>query len=42
MLERWGDEVLKQDPYYNLNLSLELGRQFRLAFPPRTRRPWLA
>lgn len=30
-----------EDPFYNPNLSLEPGREFRLAFPPRTHKPWL-
>lgn len=40
MRERWGDS-LDRDPYYNPNLSLEHG-DFRLAWPPRTERPWHA
>ena len=31
---RWG-AVLQEDPYYNLNLSLEVGREWMPAFPPR-------
>jgi len=34
MRERWND-VLDADPYYNPNLSLDPGRQFQLADPPR-------
>jgi glycosyltransferase involved in cell wall biosynthesis len=30
-----------EDPLYNPNLSLEPGREFQLAFPPRTHKPWL-
>lgn len=33
MVERWGD-VLRRDPSYNPNLTLEHER-FSLAFPPR-------
>jgi GT2 family glycosyltransferase len=35
---RWG-EVIANDPFYNLNLTL-LGGDFRLAFPPRVIKPW--
>ena len=38
MLDTWGDE-LQRDPAYNPNLSLN-GAGFRLAFPPRTTKPW--
>jgi hypothetical protein len=34
MMERWGS-VLTSDKNYNPNLSLEGGRYFELAFPPR-------
>jgi glycosyltransferase involved in cell wall biosynthesis len=36
--KKWGDQV-ENDPYYNSNLSAETPL-FRLAFPPRRRRPW--
>jgi hypothetical protein len=39
MRKRWGT-VLRHDPAYNPNLSLD-GESFTLAFPPRTRKPWL-
>ncbi|HEY9217419.1 MAG TPA: glycosyltransferase, partial [Phenylobacterium sp.] len=38
MRRRWG-EVLDADPFYNPNFSLRSGG-FRLASPPRVRRPW--
>ena len=34
MLSKWG-HVMKNDPNYNLNLSLDWEEQFQLAFPPR-------
>jgi GT2 family glycosyltransferase len=40
MLQRWGP-LLQHDPAYNLNLTLE-GADFSLAFPPRSKKPWLA
>jgi GT2 family glycosyltransferase len=39
MRRRWG-RVLRSDPAYNPNLSLE-GESFALAFPPRASKPWL-
>ncbi len=39
MYRRWGG-TLEQDPYYNLNLTLD-SDDFGLAFPPRTTKPWL-
>lgn len=38
MKDRWG-EVLRRDPCYNPNLSLNT-ENFDLAFPPRAIRPW--
>jgi len=38
MKERWGD-VLKNDPFYNPNLSL-LREDFSFSFPPRRRKRW--
>jgi GT2 family glycosyltransferase len=38
MLDRWGD-VLRSDPYYNPNLSLD-ATDFSLAGTPRVTRPW--
>ena len=38
MLRRWGS-ILEQDPYFNPNLSLNLG-SITLAYPPRVERPW--
>jgi hypothetical protein len=38
MLDRWGD-VLRSDPYYNPNLSLD-ATDFSLAGTPRITRPW--
>ena len=38
MKERWGD-VLKNDPFYNPNLSL-LREDFSFSFPPRRRKLW--
>ncbi|UYO53121.1 glycosyltransferase family 2 protein [Rhodopseudomonas palustris] len=35
----WG-ECLVNDPYYNSNLSDQIGESFDLAFPPRTPTPW--
>lgn len=40
MLRRWG-AILEQDPYFNPNLSLNLGG-VTLAYPPRVERPWIA
>jgi GT2 family glycosyltransferase len=37
--QRWM-EVIREDPFYSPNLSLEDGRTFALAVPPRTRDPW--
>ena len=34
MQNRWGPEVLRHDPYYNPNLSLD-AEDFSLAWPPR-------
>lgn len=39
MLEHWG--LMQQDPYYNVNLSLE-GETYALSFPPRRVAPWIA
>ncbi|MGH6980457.1 MAG: glycosyltransferase family 2 protein [Stellaceae bacterium] len=36
--EKWG-KVLRDDPYYNPNLSLRRA-SFELAFPPRVAKPW--
>ncbi|HEY6908580.1 MAG TPA: glycosyltransferase family 2 protein [Myxococcales bacterium] len=38
MMARWG-EVLRNDPAYNPNLTLE-SEDFALAWPPRALRPW--
>lgn len=38
MRQRWG-EVLERDPFYNPNFSLRSGG-FKLASPPRARKPW--
>jgi GT2 family glycosyltransferase len=38
MKAKWGD-IVKEDPYYNPNLSLS-DKFFRLAFPPRVQNPW--
>ncbi|MGE5047453.1 MAG: glycosyltransferase family 2 protein [Deltaproteobacteria bacterium] len=38
MTARWG-EVLRNDPAYNPNLTLE-SEDFALAWPPRARKPW--
>jgi len=38
MISRWG-EVLRNDPAYNPNLTLE-SEDFSLTWPPRVRRPW--
>jgi GT2 family glycosyltransferase len=35
---KWGAE-LDREPFYNPNLSLESGRSYHLAFPPRAGRP---
>ena len=40
MQDRWG-EVLRRDPYYNPNLSLD-ATDFSLAGTPRVTRPWQA
>ena len=40
MQKRWGD-VLRSDPYYNPNLSLD-ATDFSLAGTPRVTRPWQA
>jgi GT2 family glycosyltransferase len=40
MKSRWG-ESLKSDPYYNPNLTL-MTRDYGLAFPPRSVKPWRA
>jgi O-antigen biosynthesis protein len=40
MIATWGSE-LQHDPFYNDNLSTEIGRGFQLAFPPRRVKPWL-
>jgi O-antigen biosynthesis protein len=34
MQARWGPDILRNDPYYNPNLSLCAG-DFSLAWPPR-------
>jgi len=34
MQNRWGPELLRHDPYYSPNLSLE-AEDFSLAAPPR-------
>ena len=39
MIKRYGN-VLVEDPFHNPNLCLELGREYELAFPPRTTKPW--
>jgi hypothetical protein len=39
MRDLWGS-YLDNDPYYNPNLSLALGKTFTLAFPPRREMPW--
>ncbi len=36
--QKWGDDI-DRDPYYSPNLSAQ-DPLFRLAFPPRRRRPW--
>ena len=42
MRQRW-PEVVAADPFHNPNLSLERGREWELAFPPRLRKAsWLA
>jgi hypothetical protein len=41
MRDLWGT-YLDNDPYYNANLSLVLGKIFTLAWPPRREVPWLA
>lgn len=38
MIRHWG-EVLKNDPYYNPNLTL-FSEDFSFAFPPRAEKPW--
>jgi hypothetical protein len=40
MLGRWTTK-LASDPFYNENLSLEIGKSFELAFPPRQAKPWV-
>lgn len=37
---KWGN-VLDEDPYYNPNLTIR-HEDFRLAYPPRARKPWLS
>lgn len=39
MRQRWQDK-LKNDPYYNPNLTLET-QDFALAWPPRAHKPWV-
>lgn len=39
MQNKWG-HVLEADPFYNPNFSIESQQQFKLAFPPRVRKPW--
>jgi GT2 family glycosyltransferase len=39
MIKTWGPE-LGQDPFYNANLSTDLGMLFQFAFPPRRQHPW--
>ncbi|HSH39977.1 MAG TPA: glycosyltransferase family 2 protein, partial [Chthoniobacterales bacterium] len=39
MQKKWG-AVLKADPFYNPNLSIESNQEFKLAFPPRVQKPW--
>ena len=39
MKDRYG-ALLREDPFHNPNLSLEPGREFELAFPPRVSPPW--
>lgn len=39
MRRRWAAK-LASDPFYNPNFSLEIGRSFQLAFPPRRAKPW--
>ncbi|HJS84637.1 MAG TPA: glycosyltransferase [Acetobacteraceae bacterium] len=42
MRQRWAD-VVAADPFHNPNLSLERGREWETAFPPRIRKAsWLA
>jgi GT2 family glycosyltransferase len=41
MLDTWGCE-LQRDLFYNDNFSIEIGKFFQLAFPPRRQKPWLA
>jgi GT2 family glycosyltransferase len=36
---RW-EHVIRQDPYYNPNLTIE-SEDFSLAFPPRVKKPWI-
>lgn len=38
MKRKWGN-ILKRDPFYNPNLTLE-AEDFSLSFPPRTIQPW--
>lgn len=40
MLDNWGSE-LEHDPFYSDNFSIEFGKSFQLAFPPRLQKPWL-
>ena len=40
MVRKWGDQ-LRHDPFYNVNFSIELGRYFEFAFPPRRVKPWV-
>lgn len=40
MKKRWGMSLLK-DPYYNVNLTLDL-EDFSIAWPPRVQPPWRA
>ncbi|MGY2937406.1 GT2 family glycosyltransferase [Bradyrhizobium sp. GM6.1] len=40
MRRRWAAK-LASDPFYNQNLSLEIGESFQLGFPPRRSKPWL-
>lgn len=39
MRERWR-EACRADPFHNPNLSLRLGHEWQLAFPPRVSRPF--
>lgn len=40
MLTTWARDI-ENDPFYNANLSSDPNQCFRLAFPPRRKKPWL-